>query len=786
MIRLNNDWEFTETWSEAFAEGNGAAKAVRLPHTCKELPLHYIDPKDYQMLCGYRRVLKAEKEWKGKRLFLQFDGAAHIASVYCNGTHLGTHECGYTGFRYEITDYVKYDEDNLIAVKLDTTENESIPPFGFVIDYLTFGGIYRDVWLDVRGTTMIEDVFVKTPDLHTAVLDVTLDGNTEGLRLAARIKDAEGTVVKQVSCNAQNGDIRIDVPEAAAWKPGNGVLYEAEVQLLEGETVVDQTHVSFGFRTVSLNENDILINGEPFFLRGLNRHQCFPYIGYAATESLQREDARILDEELAVNAVRTSHYPQSHYFLDECDKRGLLVFTEIPGWQFVSKEEGWRERCVRNVMEMVKQYRNHPSIILWGVRINESMDDDELYTRTNAVAHDLDPTRPTSGVRYLEKSSLLEDVYAFNDFSHNGETPGAKPKKAVSPDVKKPMFISEANGHMYPTKPYDSWKHRQEHALRHARVMNQAKADGSHAGVFQWVMFDYPTHKDFGSGDRICYHGVMDSFRNPKLAASVYASQGEKHAVLEVGNPMDIGDYAAGNLGEIYAFTNADCVELYKNDVFVKRFESKGWKGMEHGPVLIDDTIGEMLETQEHMPKAQASAIRDCMLAAGKYGFSALPARYKAELAWIMLRYKMSFEDGYALYGKYVGNWGGEATRWRFDAKKDGKVVRSVTKTPGQKLHLEVKVSKTRLEEGDVYDMSAVRIMVHDDHCNHAPYAQLPLSFETSGPIEIAGPHTAVLEGGMSGLYIRTTGTDGTGELIIRSEGIEDVRIEFEVRKQGK
>ena len=782
MIRLNNDWEFTEQWSESFAEWKTEGQPVRLPHTSRMLPLHYINPDDYQMVCGYRRILRTDDSMKGKRLFLQFDGAAHISSVYFNGTELGTHSCGYTGFRYEITDLVSFSQDNRIAVKLDTTENASIPPFGFVIDYLTYGGLYRDVWLDVRGTSMVSDIFVKTPTLTHADVDVKLDGCLDGCSLAVRIREEDGTEMAKALCKASDSIVPLDVPRAITWQVRNGHLYEAAVEVMKQGEVIDSKAVKFGFRTISLSENDILINGKPVFLRGLNRHQCFPYIGYAATESLQREDARILDEELEVNAVRTCHYPQSHYFLDECDRRGILVFTEIPGWQFVSKDEGWRRQCVQNVIDMVSEYRNHPSVILWGVRVNESMDDDALYTETNAAARELDDTRFTSGVRYLEKSSLLEDVYAFNDFSHNGTTPGAKPKKAVTPDMNKPLLISEANGHMFPTKAYDSWSHRQEQALRHARVMNQAGADGKHAGVFQWMMFDYPTHKDFGSGDRICYHGVMDSFRNPKLATAVYASQGDRTPVLEIGNSMDIGDYPAGNIGDIYAFTNGDTVDLYKNDVFVKSFRSEGWNGMKHGPVKISDTIGELLETQEHMPKAQANAVRECMLAAGKYGFSALPAAYKAKLAYIMMRYHMTFEDGYALYGRYVGNWGGEATRWRFDAKKHGQVIASVTKTPGSILHLETVVSATVLNEGESYDMAAVRIQIKDENGNIASYAQLPLTFETNGAIAIAGPETAAAEGGMSGLYIRTCGQKGTGELTIRCEGLEDTVIRFEIR----
>lgn len=179
---------------------------------------------------------------------------------------------------------------------------------------------------------------------------------------------------------------------------------------------------------------------------------------------------------------------------------------------------------------------------------------------------------------------------------------------------------------MYPTKPCDDAPHRQEHALRHARVLDAAYADGEHAGCFGWCMFDYATHKDFGSGDRICYHGVLDSFRNPKLAASVYASQGGEEPVLTVSSTMDIGDYPAGQIGTVYVFTNAERVDLYKNDVFVTTLHKSGWTALPHPPLAVDDTIGVLLETQEHFDKAKADTLRDCLLAAGRYGSRAAAA----------------------------------------------------------------------------------------------------------------------------------------------------------------
>ena len=759
-------WEFTSQWTDAFGRGEGTAQSVRLPHSNRELPLHCIDHMDYQMLCGYRRTLTVSEELLGKRLFLQFDGAGHIATVFCNGQELMTHRCGYTAFRVEITDAVRGGE-NLIAVRLDTTENPHIPPFGFVIDYLTYGGLYREAWLDIREKEMIHDVFVSTPDLFTVRVAVTADSDCR-----VDILSESGVLL----ASGTPGDLQ--VPDARPWDTEVPSRYLCRVTCLSSGDCVE---VKFGFRTAEFKADGFYLNGKKTFLRGLNRHQSYPYVGYAAPERLQREDARILKEELGCNAVRTSHYPQSRYFIDECDRLGLLVFTEIPGWQHLGDEE-WKEQACDNVREMVIQYRNHPSIVLWGVRVNESMDDDGLYRRTNAIAHELDPSRATSGVRYIQKSHLFEDVYAYNDFSHTGSNPGALEKKAVTPDVSKGYLISEHNGHMFPTKSFDPWQKRQEHALRHARVLNAAMESGQHAGCFGWCMFDYPTHKDFGSGDRICYHGVMDAFRNPKLAAAVYASQQEDTPVLEVGSPMDIGDYSAGNIGEVYVFTNADEVALYKNGDFVSKLCYDNWMGLRRGPLRVDDTIGCLLETREGFPKRKADLLRRCLLSAGKHGLAGMPLMDKLRMAYAMVRYRLTMDDGVTLYGKYVGNWGGEATVWRFDAIDGGEVIASVTRCPSAKLHLEVKVSHDTLTEGDTYDMAAVRIRILDEYGNLAPYAQLPIKLTLEGAAQLVGPDAVTAEGGMCGTYVRTVGISGKARLTVTTVQTEAISLEFTIQ----
>ncbi len=771
-----NQWEFTRQWSEEFMTFHAEGEPVELPHNPVELPLHDIDHQAYQLVCGYRRKLELPEEISGKRYFLQFDGAAHIADVFVNGVAAGEHRCGYTAFKLEITGLVNPGE-NQVAVRLDTTENPEIPPFGFVVDYLTYGGLYREAWLIEKNEALIADVTVVTPTVDRAEIDVVTENFSGEIEYAILPQSGEtlwSTREKKTHTVAQRLSVR-------PWRPEEPNRYTLRVRLLKGETVLDEEQVLFGFRTAEFAADGFYLNGTKFFLRGLNRHQSYPYIGYAATESLQREDARILKEELHCTAVRTSHYPQSQYFIDECDRIGLLVFMEIPGWQHIG-DDSWKEQVCTNVEEMVKQYRNHPSIILWGVRINESVDDDALYRQTNKLAHKLDASRATSGVRYLEKSKLLEDVYAFNDFSHTGQNPGCKPKKKITTNRAKAFLISEHNGHMFPTKSFDPWAKRQEHALRHMHVLNAAYASGEHAGCFGWCMFDYPTHKDFGSGDRVCYHGVMDAFRNPKIAAAAYASQGEEETVLEVASSMDIGDYPAGEIGNVAVFSNADEVALYKNDCFVTNLNHTEDTALPHPPFVMDDRIGVLLESQEGFEHKKAELVRECLNAAEKYGMSNLPFRYKRKASWAMMRYGLRYEDFVALYGKYVGNWGGESTRWRFEAVVHGKCVKTVTRSPSAKLHLEVKPSSTALVIGDTYDMAALRVRIVDEYGTAAPYAQLPVAFRVDGNLALLGPDVATAEGGMCGAYVRTTGRPGAGIVEISAPGLEPVTIEFTIR----
>ena len=804
-LYLNDDWLFTEQFEDSLMAPEypeNTLQPVRLPHTCKETPFHYFDESLYQMVSGYRRHLLIPKDWQGKRIQLTFEGAAHDSTVFCNGKKVGEHHCGYTAFTVDLTDNVLYGQDNLLCVRLDSRENLNVPPFGYVIDYMTYGGIYRDVRLEVKEKVSLSDIFVHTaidfrssPVTAQITSEITLTESDDNVTIrqyympksTAAAQESwrllcEQTVSTDVSCDKEFS-LTATITAPLLWDTEEANLYILKTQLYQDNMLLDETETTFGIREAVFKKDGFYLNGRKLRIRGLNRHQSFPYVGYAMPKSMQRLDADLLKKELGLNAVRTSHYPQSHYFLERCDELGLLVFTEFPGWQHIG-DDAWKAQAVENAEDMIRQYRNHPSIILWGIRINESPDDDAFYEKTNAVAHKLDPSRPTGGVRAMKKSHLLEDVYTYNDFLHDGEMPGCDPKKKVTSDMEKPYLISEYNGHMYPTKAFDNEERRSEHAIRHANVLDAVAGQPDIAGSFGWCMFDYNTHKDFGSGDRICYHGVMDMFRNPKLAANIYACEQEQTPVLEITSSMDIGEHPGCNRGNIYILSNANSVKMYKNDRFIKEYlpGMSPYKHLKHGPILIDDFIGDSFAQNERFRPKHAKEITDAMNLVARGSLNHIPKRLYLTALKLLLIYHIDFAEVTRLYTKYIGDWGGTATIYRFDAIKDGKVVKSVTKEPVREIRLEAEADHTILTEQHSYDVALVRIRAVDDHGNVLPFYQEPVRLITEGDISIIGPDTIALQGGMGGTYVKSTGRSGRGALLLQSQTAGEIRIPFQIK----
>ena len=719
---LSRDWRYHREWRDGAFElrfDDSKFQSVTLPHTNVRLPWHSFDDKAYEFISVYRRHFRAPADWRARRVFADFDGAMTASTVAINGHVFPEYKGGYTPFSVELTNHLNFEGDNVLAVKLDSTERAGIPPFGGRIDYLTFGGIYRDVRLRVVPHTFLKHVFARPFGAMDALKrGVTarcfVDGPlSPGARLSVELRDGDRILSTREAPvenpAAEFHEITLgDNGGATPWSLETPKLYQVLVKLSNPGGSTDEYSTRVGFRDAKFTPAGFMLNGNIVKLRGLDRHQTFPFMGGAMPERVQRRDADILRYELKCNIVRTSHYPQAPSFLDRCDEIGLLVLEEIPGWQHIG-EQDWQDLAVRNVGEMIQRDWNHPSIVLWGVRINESRDNRSFYTRTNRLAHSLDDTRQTGGIRYLYDSELLEDVFTMNDFGFPLRPPN------------HPLYLNtEFNGHMFSTKRFDQVERVAEHVLRHARVHNQLASNPQYAGGIAWCAFDYNTHDNFGSGDRICYHGVSDIFRIPKPAAGFYKSQCDpsEEIVLEPGFAWSSGDRStAGGVGVVPICSNCEHLKIY---------------------------VGGTLQKEVDPDRAT-------------YGHLKYPP-FVTEIR--------------------EGSWGD----LKIEGYIGGKLVKTVTMSgKGVDAALAVEPDDKQLS-GDGRDATRVVLRLTDEYGNIRPMSTAAVQLRISGPGEIIGPNPFALSGGGGAIWVKAGEGSGVIRLDAEVEGLKPQNISITVR----
>ncbi|PKM51810.1 MAG: beta-galactosidase [Firmicutes bacterium HGW-Firmicutes-7] len=718
---LNMQWQFTPSFELSYIQKDYNLEhfeTVSLPHANQEIPYNYFDEKIYQFVSCYRKYFLIDKRHKDQWVYIDFEGVMTYAQVYINGIYLGEHKGGYTPFSFDLTPYLSFTSENILVVMVDSTEREDIPPFGFVVDFLTYGGIYREVNLRIVDPLHIKHVFSRTKnvlcdekEVEATIIIQNNSASKVSLTTSAMLITLEGKILSQLQKEiiVENSEQEIvlilsNLAHIKLWDIENPNLYMLKISL-EKEGIIDTYETKIGFRTAEFLPNGFFLNGKPLKIRGLNRHQAFPYVGYAMPKRVQEKDAQLLKYELCLNTVRTSHYPQSKHFLNKCDEIGLLVFEEIPGWQHIG-DEAWKKISCENVREMIVRDFNHPSIIIWGVRINESPDDHDFFFQTNKIAHELDDTRPTGGVRCIINSELLEDVYTMNDFTlGDPDIYGVlrSPLSVTGLDHNVPYLITEFNGHMYPTKRFDQEERLNEHALRHLEVHNAVSLNPHITGAIGWCAFDYNTHFDFGSGDRICYHGVMDMFRIPKYAAAFYKSQVSpiKEVVMQAVTRYARGERAIGGIAPLTIFTNCECVKLFTEDKTIGTYfpAKERYPGIAYPPVIID----------------------------------------KLESQW-----GMSFGD-LTLVG-FVNN--------------NEMVRETYIKNPLPTV-LSMKADDLILSHGEI-DSTRFVIKLLDQENHELPYTDEIINISIDGPAVIIGPSTFSLIGGCRGVWIKTTGDIGS------------------------
>lgn len=591
---MNTNWLFGGEFSvDAIRPefNDSSFKRITLPHCVSNLSWQNWEPFNWERMWIYRRHFDLPKGSGGRRIFLNFEGVMVGTRPIINGHEFSQFLCGYLPSRFEITGYVKQ-TGNVLAVQVDSRWSDT-PPEGSPegprrIDYLEPGGIIRGAYLEVLPQIYISDIFVKPvkvldADRHaevTCTIDSAgiMQGNVEieielreGERVISRAKE-------QINVKtAGQSEILLGMSGLGSielWSPDRPKMYDVIATLFVDGHPVHDYRVRTGFRDARFELDGFYLNGKRVQLFGLNRHELYPYVGFAMPERVMRRDAEIIRHKFNCNMVRCSHYPQSEAFINACDELGLMVWEEVPGWGYIG-DERWKELLIQDVKGMIVRDRNHPSIIVWGTRVNESANDVNLYKRTREIAKRLDDTRPssgtmTSGSRKTWLTEWAEDVFAYDDY-HADPQGGVGIDKPV-PGV--PYLVTEAVGqfnYRHPSEGFNA-KYRRagdvslqmDQAIWHAQAHSKAGADKHISGLIAWCAFDYGSMMN--SYNNVKCPGVSDIFRIPKLGASFYLAQVNptRRAVIEANFYWDFGPATPNGPGKrVAVFSNCEKLKVY-------------------------------------------------------------------------------------------------------------------------------------------------------------------------------------------------------------------------------
>lgn len=788
-MNMNFGWRFSGDFKPEYIRTDCKDTTFRLvdiPHTVEQWTRGYICEKQSQKICCYRKMFLLPAEMKNRRLVLHFEGVMGCTAAFVNGKPVAAHKGGFTPFECEISGAISEylnDGENLLTVVVDSTEREDTAPFGSS-DALHGGGIYREVWLEATDDDYIKDVYTRTRmEKDQWVLDIDGEISTAEKRdikiylFDGDKKLAAKFLVSENGCFSTEWRAAIK-PEP--WTPNNPKLYRLEINIGDaGEG--DSCSRMIGFRQAEFRADGFFLNDERVMLTGLARNQLFAYAGSAMPKYAQRSDAELL-KELGCNIVRTKNCPPDRHFLDACDELGLLLFEELPGHGFIGGAE-WKECLLDNMRELILRDRSRTCVVLWGTRLEETPDDDSFYSMTNSLAAKLDPTRPTAGIRSVSKLAQIgESVFCYNDYSHNGENAGLEKKKNVYKPAA-PYLITGQCGFRYPVRNEDDEKARTEQAIRCAKALDAAYGEAGICGIIGGDMSDYPVHSSRGGSDGLCCQGATDMFRSKKLAAYVYESQSDDHAVLEVSSALASGDYPGGVLGPVWVFTNCDSVRLRRNGKPVGEYKPsrRMFPNMPHPPILIDDFIGKLPCSEDGVEAKELANLKNVFFAMMKEGDIPPDSRLKSAMAYTD-RVKISAEELVRLYNKYCAGKLGAAT-FTFEGIKDEKPVSVSVIEPVSETGMKIYCPKVRLLSSEAYDCTRIVLTAVDQNQNRLWHSSDAVSVDVDGSIELIGPRLFSLCAGSASFYVRTKGGKGAARVNISTESLGSHTIELDVSR---
>ncbi|MCQ2235746.1 MAG: glycoside hydrolase family 2 protein [Bacteroidales bacterium] len=536
-VLFDNGWHFvriddTLSESDSLSYISGVipveADTVVLPHTPRIEPLFVND--QWQGTCFYFKRFQVSKEDISLRLSLRFDGAMNAADIWINGKHASSHLGGYLPFEVPLNEYINEGE-NVIVVCLDNRDNTTTGPTPLaILDFNTYGGLYRHVWLLkndrlmlTRSTEGYSDagVVFRTLNINDDFANVFVQTDVRNISSSDRnmlldidFIDEDGVIVSQCQIDTiipagQRATLArvVEIDDVQLWSPQWPNLYTLKISVREGEELLDVYCKKVGIRTLSLLDDKLYVNGKSLFLRGCNRHQEYPYIGYALSDRAQWRDAWNI-KRAGFDFVRCSHYPPSEAFLEACDAYGIMVLDAILGWQYFG-DKSFEAHALQSAKDLIRRDRNHPSILAWELSVDGAYMPKSFI---NAIAPIRDREAPST---YTAGSSKYGyDIFLESDIYNVADT-------------LKPHIVSKYGDII-----------RQPRESEHDLLLNQVDAVSD---LHESIMMDskafadaYYTMYDYNRGYAIDheYSGVSDIFRLPKYIyyhfATFRAAEGEK------------------------------------------------------------------------------------------------------------------------------------------------------------------------------------------------------------------------------------------------------------------